>query len=146
MATGHSSWQLFDLPELQSLIVTEHRAHDCLCAACGARTRVAFPDWVMAPVQHGNRIGAIALYLLHYNSLPEKHLATLMADPFGMRLATATIARISSPGSLILASRFRTDIPELDRISAQGFPRAITRRITAMLRRRRDLGGVGEAV
>ena len=35
------------------------------------------------------------LYLLHYQLLPEKRLATLMADPFGVRLATATIARIS---------------------------------------------------
>ena len=48
-----------------------------------------------APVQYGKRIGAFVLYLLHYQLLPEKRLATLMADLFGVRLATATIARIS---------------------------------------------------
>ena len=95
MATSHVARQEFDLPEPQPLIVTEHRAHDCRCAACGAQTRAAFPDWVAAPVQYGKRIGAVVLYLLHYQLLPEKRLATLMADLFGVRLATATIARIS---------------------------------------------------
>ena len=46
-------------------------------------------------MQYGKRIGAVVLYLLHYQLLPEKRLATLMADLFGVRLATATIARIS---------------------------------------------------
>jgi transposase len=95
MATGHAARQVFDLPEPQPLIVTEYRAHECRCAACGAQTRASFPDWVTAPVQYGKRIGAIVLYLLHYQLLPEKRLATLMADLFGVRLATATIARIS---------------------------------------------------
>src|SRR5215475_13406104 len=39
MSTGHSARQVFDLPEPASLVVTEHRAHDCRCSACGARTR-----------------------------------------------------------------------------------------------------------
>ena len=32
MATGHIARQVFDLPEPQPLIVTEHRAHGCFCA------------------------------------------------------------------------------------------------------------------
>jgi transposase len=46
-------------------------------------------------VQYGTRIGAFVLYLLHYQLLPEKRLAVLMADLFGVKLVTATIARIS---------------------------------------------------
>ena len=95
MATGYVARQVFDLPEPRPLVVTEYRAHDCRCAACGAQTRAAFPDWVTAPVQYGQRIGAFVLYLLHYQLLPEKRLATLMADLFDVRLATATITRIS---------------------------------------------------
>ena len=84
----------------QPLIVTEHRAHDCRCAACGAHcdTQAAFPDWVAAPVRcTSKRIGAVVLYLLHYQLLPEKRLATLMADlVFGVPLATQqSIAWIS---------------------------------------------------
>src|SRR5271165_4741848 len=36
MATDHVARQVFDLPEPQPLVVTEHRAHSCRCAACGA--------------------------------------------------------------------------------------------------------------
>jgi transposase len=46
-------------------------------------------------VQYGERIGAFVLYLLHYQLLPEKRLATLMADLFGVNLVVVTIARIS---------------------------------------------------
>jgi len=46
-------------------------------------------------VQYGQRIGAFVLYLLHYQLLPEKRLAILMADLFGVTLVAATIARIS---------------------------------------------------
>jgi transposase len=95
MATGHVSRQVFDLPEPRPLIVTEHRAHGCRCTACGTQTRAAFPEAVTAPVQYGKRICAFVLYLLHAQLLPEKRLATLMADLFGVKLVTATIARIS---------------------------------------------------
>jgi transposase len=94
MATSHVARQVFDLPEPTPRIVTEHRAHDCRCIICGTQTRAAFPDGVTAPVQYGNRIGAFVLYLLHYQLLPEKRLSALMADLFGVKLATATIARI----------------------------------------------------
>ena len=115
MATGHTARQVFDLPEPRPLIVTEHRTHECRCAACGTRTRAGFPDWVTAPVQYGRGIGAIVLYLLHYQLLPEKRLAALMFDLFGVRLATATIARISQD----CAKRF------------QGFAEAVRERVAA---------------
>jgi transposase len=92
---GHSARQVFDLPEPQPLVVTEHRAHDCQCDVCGTTTRAPFPDGVNAPVQYGARITAFVIYLLHYQLLPENRLATLMADLFGVKVATATIARMS---------------------------------------------------
>src|SRR3954465_3495190 len=71
MATDHVARQVFDLPEPRPLIVTEHRAHACRCAACGRQTRAAFPAGVAAPVQYGTRVAAFVLYLLHYQLLPE---------------------------------------------------------------------------
>jgi transposase len=94
-AIGHVARQVFDLPEPRPLVVTEHRAHACRCAACGTQTRAAFPEGVAAPVQYGQRIAAFVLYLLHFQLLPEKRLAMLMADLFGVKLVSATIARIS---------------------------------------------------
>ncbi len=94
-SVGHSARQVFDLPQPQPLVVTEHRVHDCQCPACGAKTRALFPDGVNAPVQYGPRITAFVIYLLHFQLLPENRLAALMADLFGVKLATATIARMS---------------------------------------------------
>ena len=95
MAGGHASRQVFDLPEPRPLIVTEHRAHSCRCAACGVTTRAAFPEGVNAPVQYGARIAAFVVYLLHYQLLPEDRLVELMTDLFGVKLAAGTVATIS---------------------------------------------------
>ena len=103
MASGQVARQVFDLPEPQPLLVTEHRAHACRCAACGGETRAAFPEGVHAPVQYGPRLAVVVLYLLHFQLLPEKRLGALMADLFGVHLASATIARLSQDA----ARRFR---------------------------------------
>lgn len=94
-SVGHSARQVFDLPDPQPLVVTEHRAHDCQCDVCGTKTRALFPDGVNAPVQYGPRITAFVIYLLHYQFLPENRLVALMADLFGVKVAAATIARMS---------------------------------------------------
>jgi transposase len=93
-SVAHIARQVFDLPKPQ-LVVTEHRVHDCACAFCGTTTRGRFPDGVNAPVQYGARIRSFVIYLLHYQLLPEDRLAELMADLFGVKLAAATIARMS---------------------------------------------------
>src|SRR3974390_142125 len=95
MSSGHSARQVFDLPEPRPLVVTEHRAHNCVCTGCGAHTHASFPDGVNAPVQYGPRIASLVIYLLHYQLLPEDRLAELLADLFGIRLVAATIARMS---------------------------------------------------
>jgi len=94
-ALDHTARQVFDLPEPKPLTVTEHRAHECRCLGCGARTRAAFPHGVNAPVQYGARIAAFAVYLLHRQLLPEDRLVELFADLFGVKLAAATLARMS---------------------------------------------------
>jgi transposase len=95
MSIGYAARQVFDLPEPQPLMVTEHRAHTCRCGRCGAPARAAFPDGITAPVQYGPRVAAIVVYLLHAQFLPEDRLAEAMADLFGVSLVAATIARIS---------------------------------------------------
>src|ERR1035437_3838038 len=95
MGEDYAARQGFDLPEPQPIVVTEHRAHDCRCAACGSKTRASFPDGVNAPVQYGARITAFVIYLLHYQLLPEARLVELMADLFGVKLCAATLASMS---------------------------------------------------
>ena len=95
MALDHAARQVHDLPEPRPLVVTEHRAHVCQCAGCGARTRGAFPEGVNAPVQYGARIAAFTIYLTHQQLLPQKRLVALMADLFDVRIAAATIEGMS---------------------------------------------------
>src|SRR3954464_5763916 len=95
MATRCSARQVFDLPEPQPLIVTEHRAYRCRCGRCGGETPALFPEGGTAPVQYGPRLLAVVVYLLHYQLLPEDRLAEAMADLFGVRLVAATLARMS---------------------------------------------------
>lgn len=96
MATVYSTRQVFDLPEPQPLVVTEHRAHTCQCAQCGENNKAVFPEQVKAPVQYGERIISFVVYLLHYQFIPEDRLSELMADLFGVKMAAATIARMSA--------------------------------------------------
>ena len=92
MSTGHGARQVFDLP--RPLVVMEHRAHRCRCGRCGRQTRAAFPAGVTGPVRYGARIGAMVVYLSHYQLLPEDRLAELMADLFAVALVPATVARM----------------------------------------------------
>lgn len=96
MATAYQARQVFDLPEPQPLEVTEHRAHACRCKQCGESTPAVFPEGVTAPVQYGARIAAWMVYLLNYQLIPEDRLVELMSDLLGVKLAAATIARMSA--------------------------------------------------
>jgi transposase len=49
-------------------VVTEHRVHRRRCTACGSVTKGAFPEAVSAPVQYGDRITAIVVYLSAFQS------------------------------------------------------------------------------
>ncbi len=89
---SHRKRQVMDLPKPQALTVTEHRAHLCACANCGAHCQADFPEGVTAPVQYGARITALAVYLRSYHFIPEDRLAELLKDMFGIGISTATIA------------------------------------------------------
>ena len=91
-SASHSKRQVMDLPEPQALTVTEHRAHLCACANCGAPCQADFPEGVTAPVQYGARITALAVYLRTCHFIPEDRLAELLQDLFGIGISTATIA------------------------------------------------------
>jgi len=97
-ATAYSARQVFDLPEPQPPVVTEHRAHRCRCPQCGASTRAAFHADVTAPVQYGARITAWVLDLLHDQLLPEDRRVELRADLFGVKLAASRRCGSSAPG------------------------------------------------
>src|SRR6516165_2404785 len=113
-STAYRSRQVVDIPE-PKVVVTEHRAHGCVCPNCDTVTWASFPEDVKAPVQYGAQICAFVVYPLNYQLLPEDRLAQLLSDLFGLKMVPATIARMSAA----CAQRLR------------GFVDAVRERITA---------------
>ena len=93
--SDYNTRQVFDLPQPQSLVVTEHRVHRCRCTACGSVTKGAFPEAVSAPVQYGDRITAIVVYLSAFQFVPLARLAALMYDLLNVNLSRASIETIT---------------------------------------------------
>ncbi len=91
-SVGSAARQVHDLPEPPPLEVTEHRAHRCVCPACGAATRADFPEGVTAPVRYGPRLAALVVYLNTAQMVPVRRLRQTLIDLFGVRLSQGTVA------------------------------------------------------
>lgn len=85
--------QVFDLPPV-SLEVVEHRAEQKECPACGCMNTAAFPDGVNAPVQYGQTVRSMAVYLQQHQFLPYERAGELMQDLFGVSICTGTLAKV----------------------------------------------------
>ena len=93
-ATGFSVRQVFGLAPPPPLFITEHRAHTCLCRACGTLVRADFPETVKAPAQYSDEIAALAAYLQTQHCIPEDRLARIFSDLYKIRIAPATLASL----------------------------------------------------
>ncbi|MDQ3700425.1 MAG: IS66 family transposase [Chloroflexota bacterium] len=83
--------QVVDLPPL-ALEVTEHRVVHVACPACGVETAGTFPVGVTQPVQYGDRLKAVSVYLQAYQLLPYDRTCQLLDDLFGTAPAEGTLA------------------------------------------------------
>ncbi len=96
MSVGSAARQVHDLPEPPPLQVTEHRAHRCVCPACGVTTRAHFPDGVIAPVQSGPRLTARVVYLSVAQLVPVQRLRQTLIDLFGVQRSQGTLMNMVS--------------------------------------------------
>jgi len=96
--TGYEKRQVFDLPEKITVEVTEHRAETGICGSCGKKVKAPFPEGVVAPVQYGERIQALTLYLHAYQLLPCERLSEFFGDVFNCRLSPATVCAFLKKG------------------------------------------------
>lgn len=87
--------QVFDIPAPRHQ-VTEHQVKVKVCPDCQHRVEGQFPPGVNAPVQYGERIRAVALYLHHYHFIPEDRLSELLKALYGCSLSPATVATTSA--------------------------------------------------
>jgi transposase len=82
--------QVFDLPPLQ-LEVTEHLSVYKSCPCCAQTVHGAFPADVTQPVQYGERIKSVMVYLTNYQLLPWKRSCQMLADLFSCAISEGTL-------------------------------------------------------
>jgi transposase len=80
--------QVFDLPPA-TLEVTEHQLGTVKC--CGLEQRGTFPDEVVASVQYGARVSALATMLSVDYRLPLERIGQLFSDLYGYELNSSTV-------------------------------------------------------
>jgi transposase len=93
--------QVFDLPPVH-VEVTEHRICEVLCA-CGKRHRSLFPPAVVAPVQYGEGIKALVVYLTQHHMLPIDRTGQLLFDLYGVPISSATILGMIREADTVLS-------------------------------------------
>ena len=82
--------QVFDLPPL-NLSVIEHRSETITCPCCGKVNKADFPEGVTQPVQYGNNIKALLVYLNQYQLVPYNRTKEFIEDVCGCSISEATI-------------------------------------------------------
>lgn len=85
--------QVVDVPVVR-LLVQEHQAEQKWCPNCREVSVAAFPEAVTAPVQYGDRVGAIALYLVESQLLPWGRACEVLSDLLGVTLSQGTLSSL----------------------------------------------------
>ena len=81
--------QVFDIPRAP-IFVTEHRSEEKTCS-CGHLNKAGFPEGVNAPVQYGELIQAVAVYLNIYQMIPYKRTCEVLSDLLGCEMSEGTL-------------------------------------------------------
>ena len=87
--------QVHDTPPLK-VIVTEHRAEHKTCPHCGQYNRAKFPSDVQFPVQYGQNLKALMVYLCIYQLIPYERVCETFLDLFGRSMSKATLVKAVS--------------------------------------------------
>jgi transposase len=92
-----------DLPEMR-LVVWEHQVEEVPCPACGQQNVGTFPAEVMAPVQYGPNVQALAVYLHQGQLVPMARTCEVLDEVCGCHLSQGTLLRWVQEASERLAA------------------------------------------
>ncbi len=81
--------QVFDIPRVP-ILITEHRSEEKTCS-CGHVNKAGFPEGVNAPVQYGELVQAVAVYLNVYQMIPYKRTCEVLSDLLGCEMSEGTL-------------------------------------------------------
>jgi transposase len=85
--------QVADIPVQPQIETTEHCAEIRQCR-CGKTHTAAFPETVQAPIQYGERIRAVIVYLCCYQMLSQSRTIEAIRDLCGVTLSEGTLNNI----------------------------------------------------
>ncbi|MFD2861739.1 IS66 family transposase [Salininema proteolyticum] len=91
---GFESRQMFDIPDPRTEVI-EHRLHSLRCE-CGNREKAQAPEGVVAPVQYGPKVSALAAYLYEVQFVAKERVAETIEAVTGTRMSTATVEAMAS--------------------------------------------------
>lgn len=89
-AGEHHRRQVHELPPLR-LQVIEHQAEIKCCPSCERQTQAAFPAEVCAPVQYGQGVKGLMVYLMGSQLLPSERTCDLFSDLFKCTVSEGTL-------------------------------------------------------
>jgi len=87
--------QVHDIPPLKVTVI-EHRAEHKTCPHCGQYNRAKFPSDVQFPVQYGQNLKALMVYLCIYQLIPYERVCETFLDLFGRSISKATLVKAVS--------------------------------------------------
>jgi len=90
--------------------VVEHRGRAVRCPRCGALIAPNFPAGVNAPVQYGNSVQTLVVYLSVWQLVPSHRLSEMMDQLFGCALSpgsVVTMLRRAAKNSTVVVAAIR---------------------------------------
>ena len=90
-AEGYKKRQVFDLPEVVTLEVTEHQAEVKHCPHCGEASQGEFPGEASQETQYGPRVRSQMVYFNNYQLVPLERTAEIIADLYQQEVSEGAV-------------------------------------------------------
>lgn len=87
--------QVFDLPQV-FINVTEYRTHEVLCPDCKQVHKTEFPVTISQPVQYGDNLQALMVYLSNYQLVPLARTTEIIKTLTGKNISQGTVVNANN--------------------------------------------------
>lgn len=86
--------QVFDLPKI-TINVTKYITHETVCPICNKVHKTEFPKTISQPVQYGENLQALMVYLSNYQLISLDRTTELIGALTGQKISQGTIVNVT---------------------------------------------------